>query len=395
MAAHTLDLAHVDVLDGIAPAVDDDGAAREVLQLDLPEGGQKRLAVLDLAVDRLDRFHDPARVGVAGLPVVGGHLAHLGLERLGEFLVGGIVEGGRVVQRRVDAQRLVTHLRQHRLVGDGAVAEEGKLGLESRLRVLLHELERAAAEEDGEDGVGIPLDLGEERGEVRGVQGHPDLLHDLAALLLEGALEASHRLPAEGVVEGDHGDLLVLEVLGHPFPESVHGLAAVPARPHHPLRGLALGQVIGGHDRVRGGDLRAVREGVDGIARGGEEPAREDVDAVLVHQLARLGQRRRGHTLGVLHDELDLPPRYLPADLVQVELGAAEHVLAEGGGGAGERGQEPDLDGSALGHGRRRAREGQGQGGDEGKQAGQHDGPPMISAGGRGARPRRHAGRRG
>src|SRR5947209_3253337 len=87
--------------------------------------------------------------------------------------------------------------------------------------------------------------------------------------------------------------------------------------------------------------------------------------------------------------------RHLPADLVQVELGAAEHVLAEGGGGAGERGQEPDLDGSALGHGRRRAREGQGQGGDEGKQAGQHDGPPMISAAGRGARPRRHAGRRG
>src|SRR6266446_281548 len=129
MAAHTLDLAHVDVLDGIAPAVDDDGAAREVLQLDLPEGGQERLAVLDLAVDRLDRFHDPARVGVAGLPVVRGHLAHLGLERFGEFLVGGIVEGRRIVQRRVDAQRLVTHLRQHRLVGDGAVAEEGKLGL--------------------------------------------------------------------------------------------------------------------------------------------------------------------------------------------------------------------------------------------------------------------------
>src|SRR6266852_6701504 len=211
VAAHALDLPHVDVLDGIAPAVDDHGAAGEVLQLDLPQGGQERLAVLDLAVDRLDRFHDPARVGVAGLPVVGGHLAHLGLEGLGELLVGGIVEGRRVVQRGVDAQRLVAHLRQHRLVGDGAVAEEGELGLEPRVRVLLHELQRAPAEEDGEDGVGVPLDLGQERREVRRVQGHPDLLHDLAALLLEGALEAAHRLPTESVIEGDHGDLLVLE----------------------------------------------------------------------------------------------------------------------------------------------------------------------------------------
>src|SRR5712691_7224151 len=67
LAAHALHLAHVDVLDGIPPAVDHDGAAREVLQLDLPEGGQERLAVLDLAVDGLDGLHDPARIGVAGL----------------------------------------------------------------------------------------------------------------------------------------------------------------------------------------------------------------------------------------------------------------------------------------------------------------------------------------
>src|SRR3984893_3446771 len=54
LAPYALDLPHVDVLDGIAPAVDDDGTARKVLQLDLLEGGQERLAVLDLAVDGLD-----------------------------------------------------------------------------------------------------------------------------------------------------------------------------------------------------------------------------------------------------------------------------------------------------------------------------------------------------
>src|SRR5262249_922469 len=51
---------------------------------------------------------------------------------------------------------------------------------------------------------------------------------------------------------------------------------------------------------------------------------------------------------------LELPARRLPADLVEVELGAVEHVLADGGEGPGERGEEPDLDGAALGGGGQR-----------------------------------------
>src|SRR5712691_10251605 len=124
LAARALHLPHVDVLDGIAPAVDHHGTAREILQLDLLEGGQEGLAVLDLAIDRLDGLHDPAGIGVTGLAVVGGHLAHLGLEGPGELLVGGIVESRRVVEGGVHPERLVAHLRQHRLVGDGAVAQE-------------------------------------------------------------------------------------------------------------------------------------------------------------------------------------------------------------------------------------------------------------------------------
>src|SRR6266568_7251183 len=185
LAAHALDLADVDVLDGVAPLVDDDGTAREILQLDFLERGEQGLAVFDLAVDRLDGFHDPPGVRIAGLAVVGRHLARLGLERLHESPVGGVVECGRVVERGIHAERLVAHLRQHRLVGDRAVAEQRDLRLEPRVGVLLHELKRSAAEEDREDGVGVALDLGDERREVGRVQRRPDLLDDVPAVLLE------------------------------------------------------------------------------------------------------------------------------------------------------------------------------------------------------------------
>src|SRR5215469_9352229 len=105
LAAHPLHLAHVDVLDGIAPLVDDHRPAGKVLELHLLEGGQEGLAVL------------------------------------GVGLVGRVVEGRGVVERGIDAEGLVPHLGQHRLVGDRSVAEEGNLGLEPRLRVLLHKLQ--------------------------------------------------------------------------------------------------------------------------------------------------------------------------------------------------------------------------------------------------------------
>src|SRR5262249_16765899 len=80
LAAPPLRLALVDVLDGIAPLVDDDRPAGKVLELDLLEGSQEGVAVLHLAVDRADRLDDPPHVRVAGLRVVRGYLARLGLE---------------------------------------------------------------------------------------------------------------------------------------------------------------------------------------------------------------------------------------------------------------------------------------------------------------------------
>src|SRR5215467_10316346 len=79
LSSRPLHLAHVDVLDGIAPLVDDHRPSRKVFELDLLEGSQEGLPVLHLAVDRLDRLDDPPHVRVARLRVVGRHLPGLGL----------------------------------------------------------------------------------------------------------------------------------------------------------------------------------------------------------------------------------------------------------------------------------------------------------------------------
>src|SRR5438093_11919902 len=121
LAADSLHLADVHVLDGIAERIDLHGAAREVLQLDLAERGQQRLAILHLAGDRLDGLGDPACVGVAPLRIVRGDLACLGLERLREARIGGVLERGRIVERTGRAEGLVAHLPPHG-PGDGRAA---------------------------------------------------------------------------------------------------------------------------------------------------------------------------------------------------------------------------------------------------------------------------------
>src|SRR5262247_3393953 len=116
------------------------------------------------------------------------------------------------------------------------------------------------------------------------------------------------------LVEAHGDDLLVLEVLGDPFPERMHGLAAVPAGPNHPLGRLVLGQVVGGHDRAGRGNPGGVGEGVQGVAGGGEEAARENSHVILIHELACLGERSSGDTFPILHDQLDLPVAHLAID---------------------------------------------------------------------------------
>src|SRR5580704_5582216 len=75
LAVLPLDPAHVDVLDRVAPLVELHRSARGVRDLDLAEGGEELLAILDVAAHELGRLADPAGAGVARLREVGRDLA--------------------------------------------------------------------------------------------------------------------------------------------------------------------------------------------------------------------------------------------------------------------------------------------------------------------------------
>jgi hypothetical protein len=73
------------------------------------------------------------------------------------------------------------------------------------------------------------------------------------------------------------------------------------------------------------------------------------VDLVLLDHLACLVERGGRVALVVLDDQLDLASADLAADLVEIELGAVDHVLADLRERAGERREHADLDRAALG----------------------------------------------
>src|ERR671923_230180 len=87
-------------------------------------------------------------------------------------------------------------------------------------------------------------------------------------------------LPAEGIVDGDGHDLLVTEGRIDPLPERVRGLARGPSSPHHPLRRLALREIVGGDDRVKHGDLIFVDARRQGIADMGKGLTDQNLDVI-------------------------------------------------------------------------------------------------------------------
>src|SRR5262245_48696560 len=208
-----LDLADVDVLDGVAVVVELDGAPRRVGDRDFPESGKEFFAVLHFAPHGLGRLVDPASGRVAGLRVVRRHLAIL-LSVLGhEALVDRSVDGGAVDEGTDPPDGLVAQRGQDELVERRAAADERQLGPKPGVLVLLGETERRDRRHQREDRVGVAPDLAQVGREVRGVERGPQLLDYLAAGLLEALLETAHLLPPEGVVHGDGHDLFVAEGL--------------------------------------------------------------------------------------------------------------------------------------------------------------------------------------
>src|SRR5262249_57550826 len=103
-------------------------------------------------------------------------------------------------------------------------------------------------------------------------QRRPELLHHLAAGVLEGALEAGVEFVAVGDVIGDHGGALVFEFLGRIVAHGIAALRRGGGCADEPGIGLALGPVLGTGYRERR-DLLVTDVVVDGERLGGRQRA--------------------------------------------------------------------------------------------------------------------------
>ena len=222
------------------------------------------------------------------------------------------------------------------------------------LAPLLDEAHTVGAHGLHADHVDVAAELGHVGREVRGAERGVDFLDDLAARLLEGARPRQDDLQRAHAVGGDDRGLLGLEVLVRPRSGGTAG--HVPGVGDAEHVGIRLQREVLGHREA--GDQQRDFLGVDvvlhGDGRGGEHDADHGVHAVLLGQLADLGDRDVRADLIVLHDQLELAAAELAAGLRVEELGAVDDVLGEAREDAGDRREHADLDRRLGQHGRGR-----------------------------------------
>ena len=179
--------------------------------------------------------------------------------------------------------------------------------------------------------------------EILGADRRPDFLHDLAAAVLEGLLEAAERFVAEGIIGGDGADPLVALLAG-PLPERMGGLRRHEGRAHHVgiFLEVALAEIVGGRDRADVEHLLARRDRRQCIARRRQHAADQHVNLVRQDELVGLGDAGVRLALVVFDDQGHLGAAELAVVLVQIHLEAVLHVGAELREDAGLRRDEAD-----------------------------------------------------
>src|SRR6266852_5598563 len=240
-----LDLADIHAPDHVAVAIEGHRSPRGV-DLDGAHGLHERGLVLDVAFQRLQgRFeHRGFDVGRGGIePRV---VAPVDAEVRDEALVDRILDLRRVPAGGDDTEGLVTHVAQHRFVERSHAADDRDLASEAVLVELPEEAEAVRARETEEDAVNVGLELGDIGPVVGNCERREQLLHDLAARVLEHALEAGAHLVPIGDVVGDRQHALVLERLGAVVGERLSALRRSRGAASEPRIGLALRHVLGG-----------------------------------------------------------------------------------------------------------------------------------------------------
>ena len=325
---------------GGEPVVELDRTAHRV-ELDAAHGLDELERPRIVAAVLLHRLVDPLRGGVVGLRVVGRHLAVFGAVLFHELRILRRIERRAVHERRDVADHLVAHGGQDELVIAGAAGEDRLLV--SGGAQLLGELQRHRPHHQREDGVDVGLERRDVGPEVLGADRRPDLLHDLAAAVLERLLEAAERFVAEGIVGRDGSDPLVA-LLARPLPERMTGLRRHEGRAHHVgiFLEVALPQVIGRRNRADVEHLLAGRDRRQRVARRRQHAADQHVHLVRQDELVGLGDAGVRLALIVLEDHRHLGAAELALVLVQIHLEAVEHVDAELRENAGARRDEAD-----------------------------------------------------
>src|SRR5690606_75877 len=190
------------------------------------------------------------------------------------------------------------------------------------------------------------LDLVHVGAEVLRAQRLPQLLDDLTAGRGERADEPTAALPAEGVV-GAEGDRPAVARLVRPRAGREARLAAGVAGAQDVRVELPLREVVGAGD-VQGRDALAGDVVGDRVRRVRQHGTGDEVDALAFHQTPGLGQRDVRVPGVVLVDGADGDPVDRLAVQLPVEVPAALHVRAEGGGETGHRRYEADGDGVGV-----------------------------------------------
>jgi hypothetical protein len=249
------------------------------------------------------------------------------------------------VQRGLDTERGLPLRVERTALGEEAGAVELDVLAQAEGVVLLHEVHRLGTGVEHVDAlrpgaahlaqVGLPVGGRAERREC--------LAGDLAAGCGERLLEAGDRLLARGVVGRHQVDRVTAELLGHCGAECLGDLS-VGERGAPDVRRGGRGQLVG--PRV-GDDQRhlGLDEGVlEAESRGGADDAHDGGHLVLGHQLGGRRHAGLGRLALVGLDDLDVATAELAVVLVEEELEALLHVLAERGVDTGERDGQADLD---------------------------------------------------
>src|SRR6185312_16185324 len=208
-AVAALDLADMHVEDRRAVAVELDRADRAVGDPGLAQAVAQRLRIGCVTLERIERVLEEKPGGIGARRAAAGIMAIGDADRLGEAIIGGALQSGSVPASGDDPERFVAHDAQNALIGAAGVTKQRDLAVQSLVRVLLQETQGIDAVVADINRIEVALELREEGAVVGGADRRPELLHDLAAIVLEGALEAGGALVAIGEIVGDGGDALV------------------------------------------------------------------------------------------------------------------------------------------------------------------------------------------